>query len=253
MWEWAAEMLPTDFRVKIFADGADLDVIQEMSTKPWVSGFTTNPTLMRAAGIEDYRGFALEVLKIVTDRPVSFEVFADDVPTMEAQAREIATWGPNVNIKIPITNTKQQATADLVGRLSRDGIVVNVTAMFTCDQVRAIVDALDERTPAILSIFAGRIADTGRDPVAIMQESLRIMKARPMAELLWASPRELLNLVQADEIGCHIITVTDGILRKLSGLGKDLDQFSLETVKMFHNDAQSAGYSISVPALDPVG
>ncbi len=241
-------MLPEDYKIKIFADGADIGVIKEMSKQPWVRGFTTNPTLMRLAGVEDYRGFSMDVLKIVTDRPVSFEVFADDIPTMEAQAREIAAWGANVNIKIPITNTKGQSTADLVGRLSKDGIIVNITAMFTLDQVRAIVDVLDPETPAILSVFAGRIADSGRDPIPVMQEALRIMELQPRSELLWASPREVLNVVQANEIGCHIITVTDGIINKLSCLGKDLAQFSLETVEMFYNDAQSACYNIPLSA-----
>ena len=243
-------MLPDEYQVKIFADGADLDVIKEMANRPGIQGFTTNPTLMRAAGIEDYRGFARQVLKIVTDRPVSFEVFADDIPTMESQAREIASWGPNVNIKIPITNTKGESTAELCGRLSKDGIIVNITAMFTLDQVRNIVAVLDPSTPAILSVFAGRIADAGIDPVPIMQEALEIMKAKPLAELLWASPREVLNVVQANEIGCQIITVTDGIINKLVGLGKDLDQFSLETVEMFYNDAQSAGYNIPTAAVN---
>ncbi len=243
-------MLPSEYQIKVFADGADLDVIREMSTRDWVRGFTTNPTLMRAAGVDDYRDFALKVLEIVTDRPVSFEVFADDIPTMEMQAREIATWGDNVNIKIPITNTQNQSTADLVGRLSQDGIVVNVTAMFTTGQVKEIVDVLNADTPAILSVFAGRVADAGTDPVPLMKESLEIMKSKPKAELLWASPREVLNVVQANEIGCHIITATDGILNKLSSIGKDHEQFSLETVEMFYKDAQSAGYNISVPASD---
>lgn len=238
-------MLPEGYTIKVFADGADLNVIREMSQKSGVKGFTTNPTLMRGAGVDDYSGFARDVLEIVKDRPVSFEVFADDLPTMETQAREIATWGPNVNIKIPITNTQGQSTAELIGRLSHDGIIVNVTAMFTLPQVQAIVDVLDPKTPAILSVFAGRIADAGLDPIPLMQEALKMMEACPLAELLWASPREVLNVVQANEIGCHIITITDGIINKLGGLGKDLDQFSLETVAMFYNDAQKAGYQIT--------
>lgn len=241
-------MLPEGFKIKIFADGADLNVIREMSQKPGIKGFTTNPTLMRGAGVDDYSSFARDVLAIVKDRPVSFEVFADDLPTMESQAREIATWGPNVNIKIPITNTKGQSTADLIGRLSHDGVAVNITAMFTLPQVKAIVDVIDPATPAILSVFAGRIADAGRDPIPLMQEALKMMESRPKAELLWASPREVLNVVQANDIGCHIITITDGIISKLTGLGKDLDQFSLETVEMFYNDAQKAGYQISPSA-----
>jgi len=238
-------MLPQGYTIKVFADGADLGVIREMSKKSGIKGFTTNPTLMRGAGVDDYQGFARDVLAIIKDRPVSFEVFADDLPTMETQAREIATWGPNVNIKIPITNTKGQSTAELIGRLSKDGIVINVTAMFTLKQVQEIVDVIDPATPAILSVFAGRIADAGLDPVPLMQEALRKMEVRPLAELLWASPREVLNVVQANDIGCHIITITDGIINKLAGLGKGLDQFSLETVEMFYNDAQKAGYSIS--------
>lgn len=241
-------MLPEGFKIKVFADGADLDVIREMSQKPGIKGFTTNPTLMRGAGVDDYSSFARDVLTIVKDRPVSFEVFADDLPTMESQAREIATWGSNVNIKIPITNTKGQSTADLIGRLSHDGVAINITAMFTLPQVKAIVDVIDPSTPAILSVFAGRIADAGRDPIPLMQEALKMMESRPKAELLWASPREVLNVVQANDIGCHIITITDGIINKLTGLGKDLDQFSLETVEMFYNDAQKAGYQISPSA-----
>jgi len=241
-------MLPDGFKIKVFADGADLDVIRDMSQRPGIKGFTTNPTLMRGAGVDDYSSFARDVLAIVKDRPVSFEVFADDLPTMETQAREIASWGPNVNIKIPITNTKGESTADLIGRLSHGGIAVNITAMFTLPQVQAIVDVIDPSTPAILSVFAGRIADAGRDPIPLMQEALKMMEPRPLAELLWASPREVLNVVQANEIGCHIITITDGIINKLSGLGKDLDQFSLETVEMFYNDAQKAGYEISPSA-----
>lgn len=241
-------MLPEGFKIKVFADGADLNVIREMSQKPGIKGFTTNPTLMRGAGVDDYSGFARDVLTIVKDRPVSFEVFADDLPTMESQAREIATWGSNVNIKIPITNTKGQSTADLIGRLSHDGVAINITAMFTLPQVKAIVDVIDPSTPAILSVFAGRIADAGLDPIPLMQEALKMMESRPKAELLWASPREVLNVVQANDIGCHIITITDGIINKLAGLGKDLDQFSLETVEMFYNDAQKAGYQISPSA-----
>jgi transaldolase len=237
-----------DLSIKIFADGADLAGIAEMAMEPWIAGFTTNPTLMRQAGVEDYRTFARDVLAMVQDRPVSFEVFADDFPTMEAQALEIASWGPNVNVKIPVTNTKGEPAAPLVERLSKRGVVCNVTAMFTLEQVRTILAALDPGTPAILSVFAGRIADSGIDPVPVMQEALEMMAKKPKAELLWASPREVLNLVQADQIGCHIITVTNGILKKLSQLGKDHDLYSLETVKMFHDDAARAGYDISVPA-----
>ena len=234
----------TELKIKIFADGADLAGIKMLYGLAHVSGFTTNPTLMRQAGVTDYKSFALELLAVVKDRPVSFEVFADDAAGMERQAYEIASWGSNVNVKIPITNTRGESMAPLVGRLSDDGIVCNITAMFTLRQVDAILSVLNAATPAILSVFAGRIADTGVDPVPLMREVVEVSKARPKAEVLWASPRELLNIFQADEIGCHIITVTPDVLKKLSGVGKDLDVFSLETVAMFHRDAQSAGYTI---------
>ena len=234
----------TRLSIKIFGDGADLASIKALYSQPHIKGFTTNPTLMRQAGVSDYKAFALEVLGSVTDRPVSFEVFADDIATMEAQAHEIASWGRNVNVKIPITNTRGESTAVLVGRLSAAGIVCNVTAMFTLDQVRAITEMLDADTPAILSIFAGRIADTGVDPMPLMRDAVLIARAKPKAEVLWASPRELLNIFQADEAGCHIITVTTDVLKKLSGVGKSLEKFSLETVSMFYNDARAAGYSI---------
>lgn len=233
-------------KVKLFADGADIAGIKEMEANPLIKGFTTNPTLMRKAGIKDYKPFALEVLKVVSDRPVSFEVFADDFPTMEKQAMEIASWGKNVNVKIPVTNTKGEFAGPLVGRLSRAGVQVNVTAMMTLDQVQRITDELDPSTPGIISVFAGRIADTGRDPVPLMAEAVRIMKSKPKAELIWASPRELLNIFQADAIGCHIITATNDILKKLSLVGKDLGAYSLETVDMFYKDATAAGYDIQV-------
>ena len=235
-----------DLKVKIFADGADIESIRKLYAQPNIQGFTTNPTLMRQAGIQDYKGFALEVLKIVTDRPVSFEVFADDINEMEKQAIEIATWGKNVNVKIPITNTKGESTASLVKRLSSQGIICNVTAIFTISQLQEIVNVLDPKTPAILSIFAGRIADTGFDPVPLMLEAVNIAKSKPMSEILWASPRELLNIFQADEVGCHIITVTPDLIKKLNGVGKDLAQFSLETVEMFYRDAKAAGYTIQI-------
>ncbi len=233
-----------DLKIKIFADGANIESIRILNEQPNIQGFTTNPTLMRQAGIQDYKAFALEVLNVVKDRPVSFEVFADDIDKMEAQAIEIATWGKNVNVKIPITNTKGESTNELVRRLSSKGIICNVTAIFTLEQLRGVVDVLDPNTPAILSIFAGRIADTGFDPVPLMREAVNIAKSKPLSEVLWASPRELLNIFQADEVGCHIITVTHDVLKKLEGVGKDLTVFSLETVAMFYRDAQSAGYSI---------
>ena len=233
-----------DLKIKLFADGADLKGMLEMYPLPHIKGFTTNPTLMRKAGIHDYKEFALKVIEAIPDRPLSFEVFADDFPTMEAQAHEIARWSKNVNVKIPIMNTKGDSSAPLVGRLSKAGIVCNVTAMFTLEQTREICDVLDPQTPVILSIFAGRIADTGMDPVPLMREAVTIAKSRPKAEVLWASPRELLNIVQADECGCHIITATNDILKKLSGVGKNLDTYSLETVKMFRDDAVAAGFTL---------
>lgn len=242
----AAMTLPTDLSIKIFADGADLSGMLAMAAKPWVQGFTTNPTLMRKAGITDYRAFAHQVLDAITDRPVSFEVFADDLPTMEAQAREIASWGGNVYVKVPVTNTKSVFTGPILTRLSQDGIKLNVTALMTAAQVRAVADALVPGTPAVISVFAGRIADTGVDPVTMMAACVADLRGRPELELLWASPRELLNLIQADAIGCHIITMTNDLLGKLPLLGKDHDQYSLETVEMFHRDASAAGYDIPV-------
>jgi len=231
-------------KIKLFADGADISGIKEMASNSAISGFTTNPTLMRKAGIADYKGFAKDVLKIVPDKPVSFEVFADDFLTMERQAMEIASWGKNVNVKIPVTNTKGEFSGPLVGKLSNAGVQVNVTAVMTLDQVRRITAELSIDTPAIVSVFAGRIADTGRDPVPIMAESVEILKIKPKAELIWASPRELLNIFQAEEVGCHIITATNDILKKLSLLNKDLELYSLETVEMFYKDARAASFSI---------
>lgn len=231
-------------KVKLFADGADLAGMKEMAANPMIKGFTTNPTLMRKAGISDYKAFAGEVLKAIPDRPVSFEVFADDFGEMETQALEIASWGGNVNVKIPVTNTRNEFAGPLIERLSKAGVMVNVTAVMTLDQVQRITDRLEAKTPAIISVFAGRIADTGRDPLPIMRESVRIMQSKPKAELIWASPRELLNVFQADEVGCHIITATNDILKKLSLVGKDLAQYSLETVEMFYKDARAAGYTI---------
>jgi transaldolase len=231
-------------KVKLFADGADIEGMKEMAANPLIKGFTTNPTLMKKAGIVDYKAFALEVLKAIPDRPVSFEVFADDFAAMEAQGLEIASWGPNVNVKIPVTNTKGEFSGAVIERLSRQGVKLNVTALLTLAQVKAVTEALDSRTPAIISVFAGRIADTGRDPVPLMTEAVRIMKAKPKAELIWASPRELLNIFHADAAGCHIITATNDILKKLLLVGKNLDEYSLETVAMFRKDATAAGYSI---------
>jgi transaldolase len=234
-------------RVKIFADGADLQAMKALYANPLVRGFTTNPTLMKAAGVTDYVAFAHKVLAAIPDRPVSFEVFADDFGEMEHQACEIASWGRNVNVKIPVTNTKGEFCGPLVSRLSKRGVQVNVTAVFTLDQVQRICDALHPGTPAIVSVFAGRIADCGIDPVPLMATAAHIMKMRPNAELLWASPRELLNIFQADQVGCGIITVTNEVIKKLQLIGKDQEVYSLETVKMFWNDARAAGFSIEVP------
>lgn len=237
-----------ELRVKIFADGADFDGIMTMYANPLIKGFTTNPTLMRKAGISDYEGFARKVLAAVKDRPVSFEVFADDLDEMERQALAIASWGPNVNVKVPVTNTKGVFTGPIIQRLSQAGVALNITAVFTLAQVRDIVARLDAHTPAIVSVFAGRVADSGIDPVPLMREAVQILKAKPRAELIWASPRELLNVFQANEVGCHIITVTNDILGKLSLVGKDQNDYSLETVRMFHRDAGAAGYSIDTAA-----
>jgi transaldolase len=235
-------------KVKLFADGADLAGMKEMAANPLIKGFTTNPTLMRKAGVADYKAFAHDVLEAIPDRPVSFEVFADDFGEMESQAHEIASWGRNVNVKIPVTNTKGEFSGPLIERLSKSGVKLNVTALLTLDQVKRVTERLAAETPAIISVFAGRIADTGLDPVPLMAEAVRIMKAKPRAELIWASPRELLNIFQADSVGCHIITATNDILKKLSLVGKDLDRYSLETVEMFHKDASAAGYSIATRA-----
>lgn len=233
-----------DLKIKLFCDGADFDSILSMYANPYIKGFTTNPTLMKKAGITDYEQFGRKVLAAVPDRPISLEVFADDLEGMERQARKIATWGPNVNVKIPVTNTKGEFTGKLIGALSKDGIELNITALLTVDQIAQVAEALCPETPAIISVFAGRVADTGVDPVPLMEEGLKILKSRPKAELLWASPRELLNVFQADEIGCHIITATPDILAKLKLVGKDLSEYSLDTVKMFYTDATAAGYSI---------
>jgi transaldolase len=235
---------PVDLNVKIFADGADLAEMLALSRNPLIRGFTTNPTLMRKAGVVDYKEFAHDVLQVITDRPISFEVFSDEFPEMERQAREIATWGDNVYVKIPITNTRAESSTNLVRRLSHAGVKVNVTAILTIAQVEAVTRCFASDCAGCVSVFAGRIADSGRDPLPIMVEALGVMRAKPALELIWASPRELLNIIQAGAIGCHIITVTADILKKLSLVGKDLAEYSLDTVKMFHDDAQKAGYSL---------
>jgi transaldolase len=233
-----------NLRVKIFADGADLAGILKLYANPLIKGFTTNPTLMRKAGIQDYETFARQVLDAVPDRPVSFEVFADDFAEMARQARAIASWGRNVNVKIPVTTTDGTFCGPLIRTLSGEGIQLNVTALLTLAQVREVTECLDPATSSIVSVFAGRVADTGVDPVPMMREAVRILRDRPKAELIWASPRELLNIFQADEVGCQIITVTNDILGKLGLVGKDLAAYSLETVAMFRNDAVAAGYTI---------
>jgi transaldolase len=232
------------FRIKLFADGADLNEMIEEYKKGIASGFTTNPTLMKKAGVKSYEEFAKAALKAIPDLPLSFEVFSDDLHGMEREARKIGSWGNNVYIKIPVTNTKGESTASLVKKLSHDGLKLNVTAILTVDQVKTVAKALSPTTPSIVSVFAGRIADTGVDPMPIMKESVKILKSNPKAELLWASTRELLNLIQAESCGCHIITITNDILKKVPLVGKDLNQLSLETVQMFYTDAQSAGYRI---------
>lgn len=234
-----------DLHVKLFADGANLNDMLRLYQQSYIKGFTTNPTLMRKAGINNYQNFAHQVLEHIKDRPVSFEVFSDDFDEMARQARLICSWGDNVLVKIPVTNTKGESSARLVKQLTHEGIKLNVTAVFTLAQVRVIAQSLQGGAPAIVSIFAGRIADTGVDPIPLMSEALSIFRAEcPSTELLWASPRELLNVIQAASIGCHIITATSDVLTKLQLLGKDLDEFSLDTVKMFYNDAQAVGYSL---------
>jgi transaldolase len=235
-------------RVKIFADGADFDGIMKMYANPLIRGFTTNPTLMRKAGIDNYEAFARKLLAAVPDRPVSLEVFADEFDEMERQALAIASWGANVNVKIPVTNTRREFSGPLIRRLSAAGVSLNVTAVFTLEQVKRVTECLAEGTPAIVSVFAGRIADSGIDPVPLMAQAVRVLKARPKAELIWASPRELLNIFQADAVGCHIITVTNDVLAKLALVGKDQAEYSLETVQMFHRDAAAAGFTIAAGA-----
>lgn len=234
----------SQLKVEIFADGADKASMLEMYAKPFVKGFTTNPTLVRKAGVSDYEAFAKDIVSAIPDRSISFEVFADDFAEMERQAHRIATWGKNVSVKIPITNTKRESSIPLVRKLSHDGVALNVTAMFTLAQVQDVVDAVKGGAPCFVSVFAGRVADTGRDPVPLMAEAVARLKAAPNTKLIWASPRELLNIFQADDIGCHVITVTNDIIKKLSLVGKDMDEYSLETVKMFYDDGKAAGYKL---------
>jgi transaldolase len=230
--------------VKIFADGADRDGMFELAQHSSIKGFTTNPTLMRKAGVTDYRAFARDILAMIPDRPISFEVFADEFGEMERQAREIAAWGDNVYVKIPVTTTRGEFTGDLMHRLAGAGVLLNVTALLTLEQVQEVAEALSPARSAFISVFAGRIADTGRDPVPLMTAAVDRLRPHRQLELIWASPRELLNIFQADTIGCHIITVTHDVLKKLALVGKDLGEYSLETVRMFYEDAQKAGYTL---------
>jgi transaldolase len=235
---------PEQLRVKIFADGADRAGIAELAAKPWVRGFTTNPTLMRKVGVEDYAAFAHDALELVSDRPISFEVFSDEVTEMEAQARLISAWGENVYVKIPVTNTKAEPSAKIARRLAGDGVKLNITALTTLRQVEEVVLWVADGPSAFVSVFAGRIADTGRDPVPIMAAAVEVLRPHPNLELIWASPREVLNLFQAEAVGCHVITVVHEILAKLGNLGRDLDDFSLQTVHEFFRDGQAAGYTL---------
>ena len=230
--------------IKLFADGADLQGMTEMAAKPYITGLTTNPTLMNKAGIRDYRKFAHEVLSVISQKPISFEVFSDDFEEMKKQSMEIASWGENVYVKIPITNSRGESTHPVISFLTKNKVKVNVTALMTSNQVEKIMTALDDKVPSFLSVFAGRIADTGRDPLPIMRECLDIMKENSRAELIWASPRELLNVFQADSINCHIITATNDILKKIDLIGKNLEEYSLETVNMFYLDAKAANFEI---------
>ena len=233
-----------NLRTKIFADGADLAGMLEMAQKPYIAGFTTNPTLMRKAGITDYRAFARQVVRAIPEKPISFEVFSDEFAQMERQAREIATWGRDVYVKIPVTNTRGESTRLLIERLAAEGIKLNVTALMTVSQVREVSAALKDGAQSYISVFAGRVADTGCDPVPVMAEALEVMKPYPTQRLIWASPRELFNIFHADSIGCHVITVTNDILKKLTLVDKDLLAYSLDTVKMFHDDAKAAGFAL---------
>lgn len=234
----------SELSVKIFADGADKASMLALYRNPLIKGFTTNPTLMRKAGVTDYEAFARDVLQTITDRPICFEVFSDEFDEMERQARRIALWGENVYVKVPITNTRGESSLDLVRHLSCTGVKVNVTALMTLDQVRAASEVLAGGPPAFVSLFAGRVADTGRDPVPQMAAAVELLRMHRNMELIWSSPREVLNILQADSIGCHIITVTGDLLNKLDLVGKDLTEFSLDTVKMFRNDALKAGFHL---------
>ena len=233
-----------DLKIKIFSDGADKKDMLAMNSKTFIKGLTTNPTLMKKAGIKDYETFAKDILSTIKEKPISFEVFSDDFDDMEKQAMEIASWAANVYVKIPITNTKKESSKELVQRLAKKKVKLNITAIMTLDQVKTVLSALDNKVPSVISVFAGRIADTGKDPIPLMKECLKEMKINPKSELLWASPRELLNIIQADQIGCHIITVTKDIIKKLQFISYNLEEYSLDTVKLFYKDAAEAGFKI---------
>ena len=234
-----------DLKVKIFSDGADKKDMLDMNSKTFIKGLTTNPTLMKKAGIKDYEIFAKDILSTIKEKPISFEVFSDDFDDMEKQAMEIASWADNVYVKIPITNTKKESSKKLIKRLAERKVKLNITAIMTLDQVKTVLSVLENKVPSIISVFAGRIADTGRDPIPLMNDCLKEMKINSKSELLWASPRELLNIIQADQIGCHIITVTKDIIKKLQFTNYNLEDYSLDTVKMFYNDAVDAGFKIN--------
>ena len=234
-----------DLKVKIFSDGADKEDMLDMASKTFIRGLTTNPTLMKKAGIKDYEAFAKDILSTIKEKPISFEVFSDDFDEMEKQAMKITSWADNVYVKIPVTNTKKESSKELIKRLVEKKIKLNITAIMTLDQVKTVLSVLDNKVPSIISVFAGRIADTGKDPISLMKECLTEMNINPKSELLWASPRELLNIIQADQIGCHIITATKDIIKKLKLANYDLEDYSLDTVKMFYKDAVDAGFKIS--------
>ena len=234
-----------NLKVKIFCDGADKTEMLDMNNKTFIKGFTTNPSLMKKTKIKNYQVFAKDILSIIKEKPISFEVFSDDFSDMERQAMEITSWADNVYVKIPITNTKKESSKELIHRLAEKKVKLNITAIMTLDQVKTVLSVLNNKVPSIISVFAGRIADTGKDPIPLMKECLKEMKINSKSELLWASSRELLNIIQADQIGCHIITVTKDIIKKLQFISYDLEEYSLDTVKIFHKDAVDAGFKIN--------
>ena len=234
-----------DLKVKIFSDGADKEEMLDMASKTFIRGLTTNPSLMKKAGIKDYEAFAKDILSTIKEKPISFEVFSDDFDDMEKQAMKITSWADNVYVKIPVTNTKKQSSKELIRRLADKKVKLNITAIMTTDQVKTVLSVLNKNVPSIISVFAGRIADTGRDPIPLMKDCLNEMKINSKSELLWASPRELLNIIQADQIGCHIITVTKDIIKKLQFINYNLEEYSLDTVKTFYKDAVDANFNIN--------